>query len=133
MNRKLKRSPNHRKTATVDIVDNAVAANRVRPAWRTHYERLLKLRDDLLHQKRNLARDAAEESPNFSMHMADAATDSFDRDLALSLLSSEQDALYEVEQALSRIRSGNYGICELTGKRIQSQRLDAIPWTRFST
>jgi len=64
--------------------------------------------------------------------MADAATDSFDRDFALSMASSEQDALYEVEEAIQRIHDRTYGICELTGKPIEKKRLEAIPWTRFS-
>jgi RNA polymerase-binding transcription factor DksA len=65
--------------------------------------------------------------------MADAGTDEFDRDFALSMISSDQNALYEIEAALNRIRSGTYGICELTGKAIEPERLAAIPWTRFST
>jgi RNA polymerase-binding transcription factor DksA len=48
------------------------------------------------------------------------------------MLSSEQDALYEIDEALNRIRDGRYGKCELTGKRIEAPRLEAIPWTRFS-
>jgi len=64
--------------------------------------------------------------------MADAGTDSFDRDLALGMLSHEQDAVYEIEEALIRIRNGTYGVCELTGKRIPAARLEAIPWTRFT-
>jgi DnaK suppressor protein len=64
--------------------------------------------------------------------MADAGTDSFDRDLALSQISSEQDAVYEIDEAINRIRNRSYGICELTGKPIEPQRLEAIPWTRFS-
>jgi RNA polymerase-binding transcription factor DksA len=64
--------------------------------------------------------------------MADAGTDEFDRDFALGMLSSEQDALYEIDEAINRIRDGTYGKCELTGKPIEAARLDAIPWTRFS-
>ena len=64
--------------------------------------------------------------------MADAGTDSFDRDFALSRASSEQDAVYEIDEAMMRIRRGTYGICELTGKPIERHRLEAIPWTRFS-
>ena len=64
--------------------------------------------------------------------MADAGTDHYDRDFALGMLSSEQGALYQIEQALDRIRNAAYGICELTGKPIEPQRLEAIPWTRFS-
>jgi hypothetical protein len=64
--------------------------------------------------------------------MADAATDSFDRDLVLGLVSFEQEGLYEIDAALKRIEDGTYGICELTGKPIPWERLAAIPWTRFS-
>ena len=44
--------------------------------------------------------------------MADAGTDTFDRDFALSLVSSEQEALSEIEAAIKRIHDGTYGICE---------------------
>ena len=64
--------------------------------------------------------------------MADAGTDSFDRDLSLSRASSGQDAVYEIDQAINRIHNGTYGICELTGKPIEAARLEAIPWARFS-
>jgi RNA polymerase-binding transcription factor DksA len=64
--------------------------------------------------------------------MADSGTDNFDRDFALSLLSSDQDAIYEIEEALKRIEKNTYGVCELTGKAIPKARLEAIPWTRFT-
>jgi RNA polymerase-binding transcription factor DksA len=92
----------------------------------------LRLRNYLLNRQGKLARDAAEEQSVFSLHMADAGTDSFDRDLALSRISSEQDAMYEIDDALMRISDGTYGVCQLTGKPIERARLDAIPWTRFS-
>ena len=66
------------------------------------------------------------------MHIADAAADTFDRDLVSGLVSFEQDALYEIEADLKRIEDGsNYGICELTGRPIPWERLEANPWARF--
>ena len=50
----------------------------------------------------------------------------------MSLLSADQDAIYEIEEALKRIEKNTYGICELTGKPIPKSRLEAIPWTRFT-
>ena len=50
----------------------------------------------------------------------------------MSLLSSDQDAVYEIEEALKRIERKTYGVCELTGKSIPKARLEAIPWTRFT-
>jgi RNA polymerase-binding protein DksA len=94
--------------------------------------RLLSMREDLAKEIQRLRGEACEEAPNYSMHMADAATDSFDRDLVLGLVSFEQEGLYEIDAALKRIEDGTYGVCELTGKGIPWERLEAIPWTRFS-
>lgn len=100
--------------------------------WRQHFNRLLQIRNYLLSRQDGLVESAREEQSAFSLHMADAGTDSFDRDFVLSRASSEQEALYEIDEALDRIREGTYGICELTGKPIEPARLEAVPWTRFS-
>jgi RNA polymerase-binding transcription factor DksA len=92
----------------------------------------MRLRERLLERRGVLVRDASEEQPAYSLHMADAGTDNFDRDFALSIASSEQEAVYEIDQAINRIRDGSYGVCELTGKPIEPERLKAIPWARFS-
>ncbi len=108
------------------------ANTRIKPEWSKYYKNLLELRERLLNQMSGLAKESAEQMPNYSLHMADSGTDNFDRDFALSLLSSDQDAIYEIEEALKRIEKNTYGTCELTGKPIPKARLDAIPWTRFT-
>lgn len=120
------------KARSAEILGDARMTFQPPPKWRKYNNRLVDLRNYLLNRRKGLSRDAAEEVPIFSMHMADAGTDEFDRDFALSMISSEQDALYEIDEALIRIRDGTYGICELTGKKIEAKRLEAIPWTRFS-
>jgi len=104
----------------------------IKPEWAEYYQRLLELRDQLTRQMDGLAKESAQEMAGYSLHMADSGTDNFDRDFALSLLSSDQDAVYEIEEALKRIEKDTYGVCELTGKSIPKQRLEAIPWTRFT-
>lgn len=104
----------------------------VKAEWAKYQKHLLELRERLLNQMSGLAKESAEELAGYSLHMADSGTDNFDRDFALSLLSSDQDAIYEIEEALKRIEKDTYGICELTGKAIPKARLDAIPWTRFT-
>jgi DnaK suppressor protein len=104
----------------------------VKPEWQKFCQRLLDLREQLLGQMNGLAKESAQELPGYSLHMADSGTDNFDRDFALSLLSSDQDAVYEIEEALKRIEKKTYGVCELTGKTIPKSRLEAIPWTRFT-
>ena len=105
---------------------------KVKPEWEKFYRNLLELRERLIDQMSGLAKESAEEITSYSLHMADSGTDNFDRDFALSLLSSDQDALYEIEEALRRLEKGVYGVCELSGKPIPKARLEAIPWTRFT-
>src|SRR5471030_2243766 len=110
----------------------AVGAKKIKAEWQKYYNRLLELREQLLHQMNGLAKESAQEMAGYSLHMADSGTDNFDRDFALSLLSSDQDAVYEIEEALKRIEKKTYGVCELTNKTIPRARLEAIPWTRFT-
>jgi len=108
------------------------APKKVKPEWQKYYQHLVELRDQLRRQMDGLAEESAQELAGYSLHMADSGTDNFDRDFALSLLSSDQDAIYEIEEALKRIEKKTYGVCELTGKSIPRARLEAIPWTRFT-
>jgi RNA polymerase-binding transcription factor DksA len=117
---------NHRERKLVD------------PFIRKQKEKLLQLRDAMVDSMAGVAqgtlRSRAEgsEASAFGMHQADAGSDAYDRDFALSLLSQEQDALYEIDQALKRIELGTYGKCEMSGKPIPRARLEAIPFARFT-
>jgi RNA polymerase-binding transcription factor DksA len=108
------------------------------PFLKRQKERLLQLRDGMLDSMSGVARDTlraraeGSEASAFGMHQADAGSDAYDRDFALSLLSQEQDALYEIDEALKRIEQGTYGICELCNKPILHARLEAIPFARFT-
>jgi RNA polymerase-binding transcription factor DksA len=104
----------------------------IKHEWVKFYRNLIDLRERLMHQMHGLAKESATEMESYSLHMGDSGTDNFDRDFALSLLSADQDAVYEIEEALKRIEKGTYGTCELTGKSIPKARLEAIPWTRFT-
>lgn len=107
-------------------------SSKIKPEWQKYYQNLLELHGRLRDQMTGLAKESQSEMESYSLHMGDSGTDNFDRDFALSLLSSDQDALYEIEEALKRIEKGTYGTCELTGKSIPRARLDAIPWARFT-
>jgi RNA polymerase-binding transcription factor DksA len=112
--------------------NSAYGRKKIKPEWEKYYEILLELRERLVNQMSGLAKESAEQMAGYSLHMADSGTDNFDRDFALSLLSSDQDAVYEIEEALKRIERETFGVCELTGKSIPKARLNAIPWTRFT-
>jgi RNA polymerase-binding transcription factor DksA len=111
---------------------------RLSPFLRKQKKRLLALRDAMLDSMTGVAQDnlrsraEGNEASAFGMHQADAGSDAYDRDFALNLLSQEQDALYEIDEALKRIDAGTYGTCEMSGKPINHERLEAIPFTRYT-
>jgi len=144
--------PNHVKAASLtDILGFNPAKGSRKPSleldedavpekFRRYYKLLIELRNHVLaqlgeHTEETLLKSAKDDSGDLSgygQHMADAGTDTFDRDFALSLVSSEQEALSEIEAAIKRIHDGTYGICEATQKPIAKERLLAVPFTRYS-
>src|SRR2546421_11943661 len=111
---------------------------RLDPFTKAQKQKLLQLRDAMVDSMAGVAQDTlrsraeGSEASAFGMHQADAGSDAYDRDFALSLLSQEQDALYEIDQALKRIELGTYGVCEMSNKPIPHARLEAIPFARFT-
>ena len=101
-------------------------------------QRLLELRDHFLDQMQSVAQNSLRsrsennEASAVGQHQADAGSDAYEKDFALSLLSQEQDALYEIEEALKRLENGTYSVCEMSGKSIPQARLEAIPFARFT-
>jgi RNA polymerase-binding transcription factor DksA len=142
--------PNHVKAASLaDILGfnpkrtkavEAIEARDVPEKYKRFHKLLMDMRKHLTegierHSEETLKRSVKEDAGDLSaygQHMADAGTDTFDRDFALSLVSSEQEALSEIDAAIKRIRDGTYGICEITAKPISKERLLAVPFTRYS-
>ena len=108
--------------------------------FRRYYRLLVDMRDALhkglaFHSEEALkksGKDDAGDLSGYSQHLADAGTDTADRDFALSLISNEQEALKEIADAIERMKKGSYGTCEITGKPIPAARLIAVPFTRYS-
>ena len=101
------------------------------------HQRLLDLRDGILDAMYGVTHDTLKntdgmETGGGGMHTGDAGSDSYDRDFALNLLAKEQDALSEVEQAITRAETGLYGVCEMSGERIPNERLEAVPFARYT-
>ena len=108
--------------------------------WKKFYQLLVdfrsKIQKELAQRTKDTLKCSAKEDSgdlsSYGQHMGDAGTEMSDRDLALSLVSSEQITLKEVNAAIERIHSGTYGICEVTEQPIDHERLYAIPYTRYS-
>ncbi|MHC4231517.1 MAG: TraR/DksA family transcriptional regulator [Planctomycetota bacterium] len=66
------------------------------------------------------------------VHLADVGTDSYEQEFNLGLVAEERKTLLDIQHALDRIDDGSFGICEGLGTPIETNRLEAIPWTRYS-
>lgn len=114
---------------------------RLSPTDLDHYRRLLlQKRKEILgnvseiegEALRKSRLDASGDLSSMPIHMADLGTDNFDQEFSLELMDSERRLLVEIEDALHRVETGTYGICEGTGKPIAKARLEAQPWARYS-
>ncbi len=76
-------------------------------------------------------RESSGDLSGYSLHMADQATDNFDREFSLDLAAGEQDILVRVELALKRIDDKSYGLCLSCQKMITKQRLKAVPYAEL--
>ncbi len=98
-------------------------------------EELLKMKrklgeevDNLTREHQRSQRDASGDLSGYSFHMADVATDNFDREFSMQMASNERDLYYLVEEALQHIEEGTYGTCQLCKGKIGLERLKAIPY-----
>lgn len=76
-------------------------------------------------------RDATGDLSGYTYHMADVATDNYDREFSLKIASDEQEILFEIDEALKRIEDKSYGGCLECEKKISKSRLTAIPYAHF--
>ncbi|MDD5610039.1 MAG: TraR/DksA C4-type zinc finger protein [Candidatus Omnitrophica bacterium] len=100
---------------------------------------VLKKKSELIEQINHISEDTLKKSPkeasgdisSYTYHMADVATDTYDREFSMSLASNDRAIFYEIEDALKKIEDGTYGICEECKDFIAKVRLRAIPYARL--
>lgn len=76
-------------------------------------------------------KEASGDISGYTYHMADVATDNYDREFSLGLASSDRQFMYELEDALKRIEDGSFGVCEDCKCLISKTRLKAVPAARL--
>ncbi|MCM8782548.1 MAG: TraR/DksA family transcriptional regulator [Candidatus Omnitrophica bacterium] len=100
---------------------------------------LINLREKIVGEVEHIAnntlkqsqREAAGDLSGYTLHMADMASDHYDREFSLSIASTEQNIIYEIDEALRRIKDGSYGICFTCEKPIAKRRLKAVPYAKL--
>ncbi len=75
----------------------------------------------------SMAEDSGEDAV-FDNHLADTATETYDRELDYTLEENSEHVLADIDAALKRIETGTYGTCTSCGKDIGEERLEARPW-----
>jgi RNA polymerase-binding transcription factor DksA len=100
--------------------------------WAWHYRTLLALRDHLSGGSGDRARESCDAMEPPSLHPEDLADELYDRELAAALPADVTEAQREVDAAIERLKTGAYGICEVTGRDIPPAELRAKPWCRHA-
>ncbi len=103
--------------------------DRFRDALLTERERVRGAIEHLQHETAGSLEDGTGELVSgLDDHMADVATETFDRELDITLEDNAEGVLEQIEAALKRIEDGTYGICQNCGQSIAPERLEARPW-----
>lgn len=76
-------------------------------------------------------KEASGDISGYSYHMADVATDNYDREFSLGLASNEREILYKIDSSLRKIKDGSFGFCEECNKAISKTRLKAVPYAKL--
>jgi RNA polymerase-binding transcription factor DksA len=103
--------------------------NTARERLLAHRDRLLRLHEQEIKILDETAPDA--EFANYDQHLADAASETFERELELSVIESLEGQLSLVDEALKRIEAGTYGHCEICARPLSEERLAERPMARF--
>ena len=102
-------------------------------------ELILKTKEKILDEIKRISedtlkksqKDAAGDISGYTYHMADVASDTYDREFSLGLASNERQSLYELDDAIKKIEEGTFGICEECKSPITKTRLKVVPFARL--
>ena len=100
---------------------------------------ILKKKEDVIEHIKDISeetvkksqKDASGDISSYTYHMADVATDNYDREFSMGRVSDDREFLFELDDALKRIEDGSFGICEECELLISKNRLKAVPSARL--
>ena len=100
--------------------------------FKKHIEAKLKnLTDDLDNSRDSLesstGSDSLAQESVYSVHMADAGTDSYEREKGYHFINRKTDYIKALTTALERIEDGTFGVCVITGELIPEERMLEVP------
>jgi len=112
----------------------AAKKKKINPKFEPYKKILLKIKEQITGDIRGLSEDnngsgndRSGDVSGHALHMADVATDMYDREFTLGLAATDRELLYQVNEALGRIEANEYGLCTTCKKSIPATRLKAVP------
>jgi len=112
----------------------AIKKKKINPKFEPYKKLLLKTKEQITGDIRGLSdentgsgNDRGGDVSGHALHMADVATDMYDREFTLGLAANDRELLYQVNEALERIEANEFGLCMTCKKSIPVARLKAIP------
>ena len=102
-----------------------------------HFRQMLQrkrgeLLGDIHHMEEEALRSPSGSLSNTPQHIAEQGSETYEQSLQLDLAAVDRKLLKEIDDAIARIDAGTYGICEFSGKPIKTERLEELPWARFT-
>ncbi len=102
-------------------------------------QKLIALKDEIFKQIKDISEDAlmqsqkdsSGENPGYTLHMADVASDNYEREFNFRLVSGDRELLLEIDAALKKVEDGDYGVCVMCDKLIGKSRLNVIPYAKY--
>jgi RNA polymerase-binding protein DksA len=107
---------------------SALDTDRLKQTLLEERERVQAALDNIHDDHPGTISDETGEDAVYDNHLADTATETYDRELDYTLGENAEHVLGEIDSALQRIEQGTYGACTRCGKPIAPERLEARPW-----
>jgi DnaK suppressor protein len=94
------------------------------------YKRLTDTKAKLIDESQATLRTEREGNRDDCLDSSDLASEETGRELSTILSARERTKIEQINDALTRISDGNYGLCDSCGFEIAEARLTAVPFTR---
>lgn len=94
-------------------------------------KKLLVRKQEIVRKLSEFHNESKEVETDIAQDIADKAESSYTKEFLLSLSDAEREQLPQIDDALRRIRKGEYGLCQMCQKEIGKKRLNVLPWTPY--
>ena len=75
--------------------------------------------------------ESKEVEPDIAQDIVDKAESSYTKEFLLSLSHAEREQLRLIDEALRRLETAEFGLCQMCGQAIGKKRLNTLPWTSY--